>query len=421
MGGTWKRNTGKGTGGQRDEGGTERGTSEPPAQRGAGDTAECQAHLCCLSPHPGNLWRSRRVRGAQRGGGSPGTPPEPPGGAGGAHQLGGRRGAQPARGPGRRPGARGSSRSCAAPSRNSSWERREQPGSGLRPGPHPTDSPLPPPHTPPAIPVPPPHGDPSPCAPSPQASLPLCPQRCSAPVSSTAPRHGGTKGPPWGPCRGWGHPGAPKELFQGRGGHGRAGKGLLGRVTKRDIVQLAQGRTGTPPPEGGPEGESEATSSPGGSQSLSRGPQGHLLHRGPKGGLEPGLGTRRKRNQTIQYLLRAEGSRNKCPFSMGKLLQGMVLWREKVGSGRQWGGGQGATGEAGQPSGIHDPNPCHGRAGNGREMGWGQGHGVCHIDTPGMELELGFVTCPWGFPSARSLFRDEIPPQGLTWWDNPGM
>lgn len=211
-------------------------------------------------------------------------------------------------------------------------------GSGLAPtpltAPHPRHTPLLPFLCPlptgVPLPVPPPHGGPSPCAPR-GALLPSPPP---------PPGMGGQRdllGPPWGLCRGWGHPGVPKELFQGRGGHRGGWERAAGASDKeRHCSAVAHRRTETPP-VGGPKGESGATSSPGGSQGLSRGPQGHLLHRGPKEGLEPGLGTQRKQNQTIQYLLRAEGSRNKCPFSMGKLLQGMVLWRQKSGiQGWSW-------------------------------------------------------------------------------------
>ena len=59
--------------------------------------------------------------------------------------------------------------------------------------------------------------------------------------------------------------------------------------------------------------------------------QGRAHPGGPGEGLEPGLetGRERKRNQKIIHLLRADGSLNKCPFSIGKLPQGMVLCKEK--------------------------------------------------------------------------------------------
>lgn len=111
----------------------------------------------------------------------------------------------------------------------------------------------------------------------------------------------------------------------------------------------------------------------------SRGPRGgvrgHLLPReGPRappgvpratsspGVPRKGLGTRRKQNQTMQHLLRAEGSRNKCPFSIGKLLQGMVLWGEK--SGIRGGNGVGEPQERQDtPEGSTTPFPATGGLG----------------------------------------------------------
>lgn len=66
---------------------------------------------------------------------------------------------------------------------------------------------------------------------------------------------------------------------------------------------------------------------------------------GPGEGLEPSFKTGRERrwNQKIIHLLRADGSLNKCPFSIGKLPQGMVLCKEKQ-HGYLRGQGSGAQG-----------------------------------------------------------------------------
>lgn len=80
-------------------------------------------------------------------------------------------------------------------------------------------------------------------------------------------------------------------------------------------------------------GELRAAAGPG-SRTPSTGCAGSPPPGGP-GGSQPGLGPprgswqREKMEQKVLHLLRAEGSLNKCPFSVGKLPQGMVLWKEK--------------------------------------------------------------------------------------------
>lgn len=75
--------------------------------------------------------------------------------------------------------------------------------------------------------------------------------------------------------------------------------------------------------------------------------QGCAQPGGPEEGLEPSLetGKERKTESKIIHLLRADGSLNKCPFSIGKLPQGMVLCEEKQQGylGGKGGGKQGGT------------------------------------------------------------------------------